>query len=322
MFYLTESVEIQEAIAKLSLHQVLWVDTETAFWNTPKPQLSLIQVLADGNDKTGEGSYILDVFQQPELIEEFITKIMANPSIEKVFHNAPYDLKFLGLDQAQNITCTLKQAKKITRQRLEVPNLQLKTLAAELCDFPAEEIDRQQQESDWSVRPLTKEQLVYASMDVIYLAHVHCYLTKFMGNILDTLMDFFTQEGWSFKKHPDSPVLLMKIKGKNGTWNCTATVREEKEYFIFHSLCPVKVLPEQYETMAEFLMTINNKVLIGNFEMNLDNGSIRYKTSIKVKGDRLSPPLIKELVYKNIKTMDAYLPRIQAVSEGLLSVTG
>jgi len=35
---------------------------------------------------------------------------MLNPAIEKVFHQASYDLKFLGKTKAKNVTCTLEMA--------------------------------------------------------------------------------------------------------------------------------------------------------------------------------------------------------------------
>ena len=99
-----------------------------------------------------------------------------NPAVEKVFHNASYDLKLLGKTKAQNVTCTLELAKKIPYYLLQVRNLQLKTLAEELCYFPP--VDKTEQTSDWGVRPLTASQLHYAKMDAIYVAHVHQQLLK------------------------------------------------------------------------------------------------------------------------------------------------
>jgi ribonuclease D len=96
---------------------------------------------------------------------------MLNPAIEKVFHNASYDLKFLGNKKAQNITCTLDLAKKIPYYILPVSNYQLKTLAGVLCNFY--NIDKQEQNSDWGQRPLSEEQIDYAYLDCIYLAQVH-----------------------------------------------------------------------------------------------------------------------------------------------------
>ncbi|MEC4814186.1 MAG: DNA translocase FtsK [Scytonema sp. PMC 1069.18] len=171
MQYLTEKTAIQAEIEKFALAKKLWLDTEIADWKTYSPRLSLIQVLADPTDRTGEFSYILDVLNKPEIVLYFIQQVVVNPKIEKVFHNASFDLKYLGGELAKNVTCTLKLARKIKREVLKVTNLQLKTLAVELCQFS--NVDKEEQGSDWGRRPLTQKQLHYAAMDTVYLAAVH-----------------------------------------------------------------------------------------------------------------------------------------------------
>ncbi|MEB3181676.1 MAG: DNA translocase FtsK [Nostocaceae cyanobacterium] len=171
MYYLTEPSEIQAQITKLTSAKTLWLDTEIADYNTYQPRLSLIQVLADPTDLTGEYSYILDVLDKPDLAAYFINQIMVNPQIEKVFHNAGFDLKYLGKTLSQNVTCTYKIAQKITRHVLGTSNLKLKTLATELCHFS--NVNIEEQSSDWGRRPLTQKQLQYAAMDTVYLAAVH-----------------------------------------------------------------------------------------------------------------------------------------------------
>jgi S-DNA-T family DNA segregation ATPase FtsK/SpoIIIE len=178
MPYLTQAEDIQTHIAKFASAKVLWLDTEVADWQTSKPRLSLIQVLVNPNKLVCESTYILDVLDKPELTAEFIAQIMVNPNIEKVFHNASYDLKYLGDEQAQNITCTLKLANKVGGKKiLGTSNLKLKTLAIELCKFS--NVDTEEQASDWGRRSLTPKQLHYAAMDTVYLAAVHrCLLEK------------------------------------------------------------------------------------------------------------------------------------------------
>ncbi|MBE9218324.1 DNA translocase FtsK [Dolichospermum flos-aquae] len=176
MHYLTEATEIYNQISQLSLSKTLWIDTEIADWYTDKPKLALIQVLADYTDLTGESAYIFDVLGKPDLAVYFINQIMVNPQIEKVFHNAGFDLKYLGKELAQNVTCTLKIARKITKEVLQTTNLKLKTLAAELCQFS--HVDAEEGGSDWGKRPLTQKQLNYAAMDTVYLAAVHYRLLE------------------------------------------------------------------------------------------------------------------------------------------------
>ncbi|NET27625.1 ribonuclease D [Okeania sp. SIO1I7] len=176
MFYLTENNDLKRCIEQLTTANVLWIDTEVADYNTRKPRLSLIQVLADSQDLIGDRVYILDVLDHPDLTNFFIDKIMVEPNIEKVFHNARFDIKFLGKNQAENITCTWEIAKKLPYYILPIPNLKLKTLVENLTDF--KNIDKEIQGSNWGQRPLTEKQLEYAKMDCVYLAQVHLALLE------------------------------------------------------------------------------------------------------------------------------------------------
>jgi S-DNA-T family DNA segregation ATPase FtsK/SpoIIIE len=176
MPYLTKATDIYSLITQFASYKILWLDTEVADWDTPKPRLSLIQVLAEPKDLTGELAYILDVLDKPELVTYFVNQIMASSNIEKVFHNASFDLRYLGgKEQAQNVTCTFKMVKSLTTKScsnpLQVSNKKLKTLAVELCQFS--NVDKEEQGSDWGRRPLSEKQLQYAKMDTVYLAHVH-----------------------------------------------------------------------------------------------------------------------------------------------------
>ena len=176
MPYLNSASNIRAKVAEYTNAKTLWIDTEVADYKSRNPRLSLIQVLDDPTDMSGDRVYLLDVLNQPDLVADFIEQIMINPDIEKVFHNASYDVKFLGSKKAKNITCTLEMAQKIPYYILPLPNYQLKTLATALCRFNY--IDKQEQTSDWGRRPLTEGQIEYAYLDCIYLAQVHLQLLE------------------------------------------------------------------------------------------------------------------------------------------------
>lgn len=176
MPYLNSASDIRAIVAEYTQAQTLWIDTEVAEYKTRNPKLSLIQVLDDPTDMSGDRVFLLDVLNQSDLVDEFIEQIMINPAITKVFHNASYDVKFLGNKRAKNITCTLELAKTIPYYLLPLPNYQLKTLATALCRFNY--IDKQEQSSDWGKRPLTEGQIEYAYLDCIYLAQVHLQLLE------------------------------------------------------------------------------------------------------------------------------------------------
>lgn len=131
--------------------------------------------------------------------------------------------------------------------------------------------------------------------------------------ILDTIIAFFTEDTWPFTPMENQPVLRTAFQGVNGQWACYAQAREAQEQFIFYSVCPINVPAIKYATMAEFLTRANYGLPIGNFEMDLDDGEIRYKTGVDVEGDQLSTALVRQAIRANVIMMDQYLPGILAI---------
>ncbi|NJM21260.1 MAG: cell division protein FtsK [Richelia sp. SM1_7_0] len=210
MHYLTDTTQIKTLINQFSSCKILWLDTETTEWWTANPKLSLIQILANPKDSTGESAYILDVLNKPDLATYFINQIMVNPQIEKVFHNASFDLRYLGGKLTSNITCTLKIARKITQQVLETSNLKLKTLAIELCNFT--NVDADGGASDWGKRPLTQEQLHYAAMDTVYLAAVHHRLLELNSEGENNIFNMPANTNKFTKKTDNSSLSVTQVR--------------------------------------------------------------------------------------------------------------
>ena len=134
--------------------------------------------------------------------------------------------------------------------------------------------------------------------------------------ILSAIVNFFTEDDWTFTKIQGEPVLRMAFQGKNGKWNCYAKARTEQAQFVFYSICPVSVPESKRLPIAEFIARANYGTIIGNFELDFVSGEIRYKTSIDVEGSTLTFPQIKQLVYTNVMMMDEYLPGIMSVIDG------
>ncbi len=136
------------------------------------------------------------------------------------------------------------------------------------------------------------------------------------GQFFEEIVNFFKKDDWPFVQIEGESVLQMVFQGENGKWTCYAKARDDQEQFVFYSVCPVNPPDSKRLAVSEFLTRANSGMIIGNFEMDFEDGEIRYKTSIDVEGDSLSSALIKRLVYANVMMMDAYLPGIMSVIYG------
>lgn len=133
------------------------------------------------------------------------------------------------------------------------------------------------------------------------------------GPIFDALVEFFEDDDWKYHILEGLLVLSLPYAGRNGKWTCYAQAREEQDQFVFYSVCPVNATPQTTAAVVEYITRANYGMIIGNFELDYDDGEIRYKTSIDVEGVSLSAALIRQLVYANVLITDRYLPGLMRV---------
>ncbi|MFW5691565.1 MAG: YbjN domain-containing protein, partial [Chloroflexota bacterium] len=136
------------------------------------------------------------------------------------------------------------------------------------------------------------------------------------GQIFNAMVGFFEEDEWDFQWMEGLPVLSMPFVGNNGRWLCYAQAREKQEQFVFYSVAPVNVPEDRRSAVAEYVTRANYGMIIGNFEMDYEDGEVRYKTSIGIEGAALTPSLARHLVYTNVVVMDRYLPGLLRVIYG------
>lgn len=137
--------------------------------------------------------------------------------------------------------------------------------------------------------------------------------------IFQAIINLFTENNWQFTQIEKPPALYLTFPEKNGQYDCYAQAREEQKQFIFYSVCPTKVPKPKRRAVAEFLSRANYGTVVGNFELDFNDGEIRYKTHSDLKYNFLIAEPIKELVYTNVMMMDRYLPGITSVISGKVS---
>jgi len=139
-----------------------------------------------------------------------------------------------------------------------------------------------------------------------------------MSEIFSAVVSFFEESSkWDFVRDDADGILHTAHEGKNGNWRCYGRAREKQKQFVFYSIAPVSVTKPMREAVAIFLTLVNNGLIMGNFELDLSDGEIRFKTSIDVEGSELTNVLIKHVVLSNISMMDKYLPSIKSVIAGV-----
>lgn len=146
--------------ADLNLGNLVAIDTETLGLNPNRDPLCLVQLSA------GDGNAHLVQLDRKTYDAPNLKKLIADESVEKIFHFARFDVaimkKYLGVD-CTPVYCT-RTASKLVRTYTDRHGL--KHICRELLGV---ELSKQQQSSDWGAEELTAEQQEYAASDVYYL---------------------------------------------------------------------------------------------------------------------------------------------------------
>ncbi len=128
------------------------------------------------------------------------------------------------------------------------------------------------------------------------------------------VVDYFQENNIEYEEIQET-ILKLRFQGKNGQWVCLVRVDEAQEQCLFYSVYPDLIPENLRQTFAVCISEINYDLLIGNLEIDLDDGELRYRTSIDVKGDRFSQALFEQLIANNVNTMDSLMPTFQELQE-------
>jgi len=135
-------------------------------------------------------------------------------------------------------------------------------------------------------------------------------------SLLEELKRVFSENGWPYSEVRGAPVLLADLSGPAGRWSFYAQAVEEKDLILLYSICPERVPEARRLEVSRFLTRANYGLAAGNFELDFEDGEVRYKTVLHLQGDELDGLVLKRLVRSNGIAVESYLPSLGSLIAG------
>lgn len=135
-----------------------------------------------------------------------------------------------------------------------------------------------------------------------------------MATIAEVVAAYLAARDWPSEE--DDGVFAMPVAGEAGAWVAYLDPLDDQQQLLVYSVPDVDVPRARLADVALYLTRANFGLAIGNFEMDLDSGDIRFKTSVDVEGGVLTEAMVDHLVLANVVTTDRYLPGLRAVAQG------
>ena len=100
-----------------------------------------------------------------------------------------------------------------------------------------------------------------------------------MNAIATAVKAYYDSQGWKYDYNEDENVFYMRMSLKVVDGCRVITDVQNDKTFITYSIFPIKIPVEKRLAMAEYLTRVNYGLIHGNFEMDFEDGEVRYKVT-------------------------------------------
>jgi ribonuclease D len=201
--YIDTAAGADEFFAGVGKAPTVAVDTEGASFHRFVDRIYLLQM------STRDLTAVLDplAIGKPAALG----RILESPQIEKVFHDADYDLRLIHQDYGLHTRHIFDT--RVAAQLLGIRAFGLAALLERSFGF---KLDKKHQRADWSMRPLPKDMLDYASQDTMYLLELRDRLAgelEAAGRWSWAKEEFERAEGTRWESPDGEDNAYMRVKG-------------------------------------------------------------------------------------------------------------
>ena len=201
--YISTPPALAETIAAFRQEPLVAADTEAASFHRYRDRLFLVQL------STPTRTAIIDPLAVPDLSP--VGELLADRDVEKVFHDADYDLRIFDRDYGFRAVRVFD-----TRIAAQLAGEPAVGLAALLEKYVGVKLTKEHQKGDWSRRPLPPAMLDYAAADTRHLPALREALAarlRDLGRLEWAMEDFARLEALRWTATTDGADAFLRVKG-------------------------------------------------------------------------------------------------------------
>jgi len=137
-----------------------------------------------------------------------------------------------------------------------------------------------------------------------------------VADLFENVLAHLEQDGVQFRRIGGHPAVEMAVAGDNGSYRMVIVVDAERAVVRFLTFVEGKVPEHRRRDVMEFLTRANYGLLLGNFEIDLSDGEVRFKAACETETGALSHAVFQNNLYLSVALMDRYFPGLQRVIQG------
>ena len=135
-------------------------------------------------------------------------------------------------------------------------------------------------------------------------------------SLFQVLYEILNDNGWEFDFDEKNEIIKLEVRGVNANFRSFLLVDEEQESLLCNTHINQKIPHAKRLEVCDFMSRVNYELANGNFEMDMDNGEIRYRTFLDLAEAKPSKEQITNIVWNGVLGFDTYYPGLMRLVYG------
>ena len=119
--------------------------------------------------------------------------------------------------------------------------------------------------------------------------------------------------GWKHETSDELRLMRLGFTGRHGRWLGFIKWNAAGDQVVVYAVSPVAMTPERRDATLEYVTRANLGLPAGCFELDLDNGEVRFRRSVDWEGTPPDAAQVRLAILTAMAAMDQYLPGLVQV---------
>lgn len=133
-----------------------------------------------------------------------------------------------------------------------------------------------------------------------------------MKTLKEVVLEFFKKDEISYQT-PREDIFTCHFAANNGNYRVMIGTEEDDSYLVIYVISNLSISPEMRTKIAEYVTRANYAMRTGCFELDFDDGELRFRSAVVTQETELPLPILEKVFYASLSTLDRYLPGILKV---------
>ena len=125
---------------------------------------------------------------------------------------------------------------------------------------------------------------------------------------------FFAEAEWTIREDNQHGVMYSLVKGEAATWRFVAQAIDDRKLLVLYSILDPPVPVDRRPAIAEFVERVNRRLLVGAWQLDHDDGEVRFKTAVDGTTATLTTAMVRQVAELNITMVNRYFRALLLVA--------